>query len=97
MAKARDGNLCDSPCLTSIKLMEQGKVEGPEGNLGGKYNIIYLLLGHGIWNKVDESCIPIQDSLIVQRTFRNSVPARISNPMDNNILEMNVSFICGTI
>ena len=36
------------------------KVEGPRGVIwGGKYNIIYLLLEHGIWNKVDESCIPI--------------------------------------
>ena len=90
-------------CVDSLSHFHQAdgsreKVEGPRGVIwGGKYNIIYLLLEHGIWNKVDESCIPIQDSLIIQRTFRNLFQPESQNPTDNNILKMNVSFICGTI
>lgn len=47
--------------------------------------MIYILLEHGIWDKVDLSCIPIQDSL-TKKFDKIQCSSQSQNAIDSNML-----------
>lgn len=47
--------------------------------------MIYILLEHGIWDKLDLSCIPIQDKL-TKKLDKIQYSSQSQNAIDSNML-----------